>query len=229
MLTQLKDWLSIRLAETGEIYQGQFGEFSIDRHDRAEVLIYRTSLLVSAACLGIAATMALWPWQVLGREQWISLCYLGFCLALGVSLWTIHIYLKPLHIALQCFWALGCLASIAIGFSNSLPLATTVYQYPQTIWGIGFGFAALTGIFFKEAFCFSRLETKILTLLVPLLLLGHLWSFLPAWSEKGLMGVGAGLFVVFALRKTYQQIPDDIGDKSVFAYLQNQRLQNQQG
>ncbi|MEM1369784.1 MAG: DUF2301 domain-containing membrane protein, partial [Cyanobacteria bacterium P01_H01_bin.15] len=86
----------------------------------------------------------------------------------------------------------------------------------------GFLFAALTGIFFKEAFCFNRLETKLLTPLVPALLLGHLFGVLPPTVEKSLLAIWAVLFVVFALRKAFQAIPPDIGDKSVFEYLKKQ-------
>jgi uncharacterized integral membrane protein len=89
--------------------------------------------------------------------------------------------------------------------------------------GVGFTFAALTGIYFKEAFCFNRLETKVLTPLVPVLLLGHLSGVLPLAWEQVLLGIWAVLFIVFALRKVVQAIPPDIGDKSVFAYLKQKR------
>jgi uncharacterized integral membrane protein len=79
----------------------------------------------------------------------------------------------------------------------------------------------LTGIYFKEAFCFNRAETKVLTVIVPLLLLGHLLGILPTQAEQFLLGVWATLFLVFALRKVVQAIPPDIGDKSVFTYLKN--------
>jgi uncharacterized integral membrane protein len=103
------------------------------------------------------------------------------------------------------------------------PLAQLVYFYPLSLLGIGFSFAALTGIFFKEAFCFNRLETKLLTPLVPLLLLGHLFSILPVSLEKILLALWAGLFLIFVARKVVQPIPPDIGDKSVFTYLEQQR------
>jgi uncharacterized integral membrane protein len=38
--------------------------------------------------------------------------------------------------------------------------------------------------------------------------------------ERGLLAAWAVLFLVFAVRKLIQAIPPDIGDKSVFAYLQ---------
>jgi uncharacterized integral membrane protein len=103
-------------------------------------------------------------------------------------------------------------------------LAVTVYNYPAALFGVGFVFAALTGIYFKEAFCFNRLETKILTPLVPTLLLGHLVGVLPVQWEQWMLGIWAILFIVFAIRKAVQAIPPDIGDKSVFAYLKEQRV-----
>jgi uncharacterized integral membrane protein len=103
------------------------------------------------------------------------------------------------------------------------PIGSIVYEQPVTILGIGFMFAGLTGIFFKEAFCFNRFETKILTFLVPITLLGHLFRFLPENIKVISLVVWAGLFLVFAIRKAIQQIPPDIGDKSVFAYLATQK------
>jgi uncharacterized integral membrane protein len=58
---------------------------------------------------------------------------------------------------------------------------------------------------------------------VPLLLVGHLVGVLPTQAEQVLLGIWAILFVVFALRKAVQEIPPDIGDKSVFAYLKAER------
>lgn len=204
------------------VYQGQFGEFSITQHDRQEVLIYRSGLVVAALCFGVGATLALMDPNGL-RLQALTVLYAGFWAALGVSLWTIHIYMGFLHRTLQAFWAIGGLASLALGFWFAQPLALTVYAQPLSIVGVGFTFAALTGIFFKEAFCFNRLETKGLTLLVPTLLLGHLLGWLPLVWERWLLVVWAVLFAIFALRKVVQPIPPDIGDKSVFVYLRSQR------
>jgi uncharacterized integral membrane protein len=200
------------------VYQGQFGEFSIDDHDRQEVILYRSGLAISALSFAIATVLAFSQNYV-----WITPLYFVFWTALGVSLFTIHIYLKPLHLALQAFWGIGGLVSIGLLLLSSDPLATYVYEHPVSIFGVGFTFAALTGIFFKEAFCFNRFETKFLTPIVPLLLLGHLTGFLPLVWEQGLLGAWAVLFTVFAIRKLIQPIPPDIGDKSVFEYLKQAR------
>ncbi|MDV2996197.1 MAG: hypothetical protein N4J56_005851 [Chroococcidiopsis sp. SAG 2025] len=201
-----------------ETYQGQFGEFTIDKNDRLGVIIYRTGLAIAALSFAIGSTLVLLnPHPIVFPA--LTPLFFCFCGALGVSLLTIHIYLAVLHRVLQLFWAIGTIAAVAIALSNSTPLAVTVYEHPMTLLGVGFIFAALTGIYFKEAFCFNRFETKFLTPLVPILLLGHLSGILPRQWEQIMLGTWAVLFVVFAIRKAVQPIPPDIGDKSVFAYL----------
>jgi uncharacterized integral membrane protein len=205
------------------IYQGQFGEFTITPDDRTGVIIYRSGLNVAALSFAIATGLLLWQgatFAVLGSLTWL---YALFCLGLGVSLLTIHIYMVQLHRLLQIFWAIGAGSSLFLALSQPDPLALYVYQHPSALLGVGFMFAALTGIFFKEGFCFNRLETKLLTPLVPLLLLGHLLGFLPLTVEPLLLGLWAVLFLIFSGRKIPQAIPADIGDKSVFDYLKQQR------
>lgn len=206
-----------------EIYQGQFGEFTITASDRQGVIIYRSGLAIAALSFALGSALVLWQGNNPLILQMVTALYVCFLVALGISLWTIHIYLAPLHRALQGFWLVGSLAAIALSLQNLEPLALIVYNQPLTIFGIGFTFAALTGIFFKEAFCFNRLETKLLTPLVPLLLLGHMTGVLPTQWEQVLLGLWAVLFGIFALRKVFQAIPPDIGDKSVFAYLEQQK------
>ncbi|MEH1974683.1 MAG: DUF2301 domain-containing membrane protein [Nostoc sp.] len=206
-----------------EIYQGQFGEFTITQSDRTGVIIYRAGLMVAALSFAIGSALVL-----LNNNPNVftilTPLYACFSLALGVSLFTIHIYMASLHRTLQIFWAIGSITSVILAITSSEPLALAVYNQPITLFGVGFLFVALTGIYFKEAFCFNRLETKVLTPIVPILLLGHLVGILPTQGESVLLGIWAMLFLVFALRKTVQAIPADIGDKSVFTYLKEQRL-----
>lgn len=210
-----------QIAPESIIYQGQFGDFTITPSDRTGVIIYRTGLCIAALSFAIGSAVVLFFPDYLYLVTPLFAC---FCLGLGVSLLTIHIYLAALHKVLQIFWIIGITS--AVFFSayshNSLPLI--VYNQPFTLLGIGFVFAALTGIYFKEAFCFNRLETKLLTPLVPTLLLGYMLNLLPWQWEKVMLGSWAILFVIFALRKAIQAIPPDIGDKSVFTHLQSQNL-----
>jgi uncharacterized integral membrane protein len=209
-------------AAVPETYQGHFGSFTITDVDRREVVIYRAGLTLAAVSFAVGVGLLLLvgpqPLVLQGLTALYGLLWLG----LGISLWKIHIYMRPLHLALQVFWAIGGLASLAAAIAVPQPLALTIYQQPLWILGVGFTFAALTGIFFKEAFCFNRLETKFLTPIVPALLLGHMLGLLPIAVEQGLLVVWAMMFSVFAARKVIQAIPPDIGDKSVFDHLERE-------
>ncbi|MGB3295551.1 MAG: DUF2301 domain-containing membrane protein [Phormidesmis sp.] len=206
-----------------EVYEGQFGSFTVEASDRQEVILYRAGLSVAAISFAVAVFCVFFAPDL--APQIGTGCYALMWLALGLSFFKIHIYLRALHRTLQVFWAIGGLASVAIALRYPAPLALTAYQQPLTILGIGFTFAALTGIFFKEAFCFNRLETKFLVILVPGLLLGHMVGILPVGTERGMLAAWAGLFAIFAIRKVIQPIPPDIGDKSVFEYLEKERQQ----
>jgi uncharacterized integral membrane protein len=210
---------------TSEVYQGQFGEFKITKDDRLGVIIYRSALAIAALCFSLGVMLVLLQPNNPSILNWLTWLYFGFSIGLGVALWTIHIYLELLHRVLQIFWAIGAIASVGVALYFPEPLAIAVYEHPIALIGVGFSFAALTGIFFKETFCFNRFETKFLVPLVPVLILGHLVNFLTVAIEQGLLGIWAVLFVIFALRKLTQEIPSDIGDKSVFAYLKAQKQQ----
>jgi uncharacterized integral membrane protein len=209
--------------QPAEIYQGQFGEYTITAADRRGVVVYRTGLAGAAVTFAVGTGLALGFPHNETVVYSLSGLYTLFWLSLGISLATIHIYLIPLHRLLQGFWLVGGLASLAVAHYGDGPFWATVANHPQTVLGVGFTFAALTGIFFKEAFCFNRFETKLLTPLVPLVLLGHLFNVLPPLAVEILLGVWAVLFLVFALRKGLQPLVPDIGDKSVFEYLKNRQ------
>lgn len=207
-----------------KVYQGQFGEFTITQSDRTGVIIYRASLIIAALSFAAATWLLMVQIDNPITLNLVTLLYATFCLALGVSLFTIHIYMASLHRTLQIFWGIGVLTSIVLAIQSKQTLVLYIYEHPLTILGVGFLFAALTGIYFKEAFCFNRFETKILTPIVPLLLVGHLFNLIPTEIEQVLLVIWAVLFVVFAGRKILQEIPQDIGDKSVFEYLKNQSI-----
>jgi uncharacterized integral membrane protein len=211
-----------------EVYQGQFGTFTITDRDRQSVVIYRSALMVAAISFGMGTIAGLS--QLTQSEgansnvlDLITFLYITFSVAVGIALAMIHIYMVVLHRVLQAFWAIGCVSAIGFSIYYQQPIGSIVYHQPLTILGVGFTFAALTGIFFKEAFCFNRFETKILTFVLPILLLGHLINILPQTAEVMLLSIWAGLFLVFAVRKAIQPIPPDLGDKSVFEYLKTQK------
>lgn len=201
------------------LFEGVYGTFSIDARDRREVLGYRLALLL----VGVAQAALLLQWQLLGPAlvwPWLALMAAG----LGLALRWIHIYLRPLHHALQLLWLLGCLGAAALALqAGPTGMATTLAE--QRLWLLAVGplFAALAGIGFKEFFCFQRPEAIGVTLLLPLALLGYLLGALPAGPTMVLLALESGLLLVLCLRKFPMPTAADVGDKSVFAHLEAQR------
>ncbi|MBL6803128.1 MAG: DUF2301 domain-containing membrane protein [Cyanobacteria bacterium] len=199
-------------------FEGVYGPYTITEQDRRDVQRYRLALLTSGLAL-LAGVVHCW---VLGMA-WAWLWMLPLGTGLGLALLWIHIYLRPLHRALQLFWLAGCL-----GWAGLLVIAgptqalSTLAANPIWILAIGPLFAALAGIGFKEFFCFQRGEAIGLTLLLPLALLGRLLGLLSGEVCLALMALAAVLMVVLALRKFGMDAAADVGDKSVFAYLDGQ-------
>jgi uncharacterized integral membrane protein len=206
-----------------KVYQGEYGNFTITKSDRLEVIIYRLGLLIAGLSFGTATMLILWKGVNSSVLAVITPLFGLFSLGLGVSLIYIHIYLDILKKFLQLCLIIGSIATLIIAFTIDKNLALFIYDNPLSLFGVGFSFIALVGIYFKEAFCFNHLETKFLTLIVPLLLLGHLSGILSLQIEQLLLSCWALLFIVFICRKTIQPIPPDIGDKSVFAYLKENK------
>jgi uncharacterized integral membrane protein len=201
------------------VFEGVYGPFSITGQDRREVFGYRLALLTTA--IAQAALLAQWHW--VGPDTlWPWL--LPMAAGLGLALRWIHIYLRPLHRALQLFWLAGCVGFAALAWASGPgAMATSLAANGRWIWAIGPFFAALAGIGFKEFFCFRRPEAIGVTLLLPLALLGHLSGLLDASACGSLLAIEAALLVVLTLRKFPMEAAADVGDKSVFAYLEGQR------
>jgi uncharacterized integral membrane protein len=133
----------------------------------------------------------------------------------------IHIYLRPLHQALQLFWLAGCVGFVALAaWLTPEGMVNEAFQRPLAILAMGPFFAALTGIGFKEFFCFRRPEAIGVTLLLPLALLGRLTGLLGVPTTLALLTLQAGLLLVLCLRKFPMPAAADVGDKSVFAHLE---------
>lgn len=201
------------------LFEGMFGPYRITAADRREVLAYRLAL----ATVAIAQLAAVLQWRWLGPEG-LSPWLLLMALSLGLALRWIHIYLRPLHLALQLLWLVGCLGGLVLTVRvGPAALVPTLVQHPLAVLAVGPAFAALTGVGFKEFFCFRRPEAIGVTLLLPLLLLGHLSGLLSLPLCAGLLALETALLLVLTLRKFPMEAAADIGDKSVFAHLEAQR------
>ena len=199
-------------------FEGVYGTYSITDADRQEVRFYRIALLITG--LSLAAGVLQW-WQ--SDSTWAWIWVLPMATALGLALRWIHIYLRPLHRALQLFWLAGCLGWGAL-LVHAGPTAALATLRNQPLWILAVGplFAAMAGIGFKEFFCFQRPEAIGLTLLLPSALLGRLLGLMQGPLCLVLLESAALLLVLLALRKFGMDAAADVGDKSVFAYLDGQ-------
>ena len=206
-------------------FEGIYGPYSITETDRRDVQRYRLALLTTGLAL-LAGVLHCW----LFGAHWAWLWILPMGSSLGLALLWIHIYLRPLHRALQLFWLMGCIgwATLLISVGPTHALITLA---DQRLWILAIGplFAALAGIGFKEFFCFQRPEAIGLTLLLPLALLGQLAGLTTPQVCLTLMALAATLLVVLALRKFGMDASADVGDKSVFTYLEQQRQESSAG
>lgn len=201
------------------VFEGLFGLYTITAEDRREVIAYRLALTsVALAQLALAlqwrqwGSQALWPWIVV------------MAAGLGLALRWIHIYLRPLHRALQLFWLLGCAGFVALAaWLGPERMVRDALSQPLAILAVGPFFAALTGVGFKEFFCFRRPEAIGVTLLLPLALLGRLTGLLSVSLTLELLVLQAALLLVLCLRKFPMEAAADVGDKSVFSHLEQQR------
>lgn len=206
---------------TDPAFEGVYGPFTITADDRREVLGYRLALF--SAAIAQAALLAQWHW--LGTA-WLWPWLLPLAAGLGLALRWIHIYLRPLHRALQLFWLLGCLGGLALALRvGPAAMALALTQHRLWLLAIGPLFAALAGIGFKEFFCFQRPEAIGVTLLLPLALLGRLTGLLDPGATLTLLAIESGLLLVLCLRKFPMAAAADVGDKSVFEHLARQRAQ----
>ena len=211
---------SMARAEQSEpSFAGVYGPYTITLQDQREVQQYRICLLIC----GLSLSAGLGQWILIG-PQLAPLWLLPLAASLGLALRWIHIYLRPLHQALQLFWAAGCIGWLVLviqtGPSNSFDALAS-----QRLWTLAIGplFAALAGIGFKEFFCFRRPEAIGLTLLLPVALLGYLSGLMTGPTAFSLMALSSGLLVLLALRKFGMEAAADVGDKSVFSYLEDLR------
>ena len=202
--------------------KGAYGDFIVTSDDKKEALFYRLSILFC----GLFFSIGIAQWFTNGSHQiWIWL--IGMSISMGLSLKWIHIYLKPLHQTLTIFWVLGCIGFVILSYHFGLTnIINGLRENPKSILLIGPLFAALTGIGFKEFFCFRRIEAIGITIFIPIAFIGHLTELTNENITFALLVLSSLLLLVLGIRKFDLPAEADIGDKSVFDFLESQRKLN---
>ena len=201
--------------------KGVYGDFIVTSNDKKEVLFYRLSILFC----GLFFLIGIAQWFFSGSNQiWIWLLCMN--ISIGLSLKWIHIYLRPLHQALTIFWVLGCIGLMILSYNFGVEnLIYGLKENPKSLLLIGPLFASLTGIGFKEFFCFRRIEAIGITIFIPISLIGYLTELANESFTFTTLVVSSLLLLLMGIRKFNFPAEADIGDKSVFDYLESQRKQ----
>ena len=202
--------------------KGAYGDFIVTSSDKKEVLFYRLSILFC----GLFFSIGIAQWFINGSHQiWIWL--LCMSISIGLSLKWIHIYLRPLHQALTIFWLLGCIGFAILAYHFGLTnIIFGLRENRKSILLIGPLFASLTGIGFKEFFCFRRIEAIGITIFIPISLIGYLTELANESFTFAMLLVSSLLLLFMGIRKFNLPAEADIGDKSVFDFLESQRKLN---
>jgi uncharacterized integral membrane protein len=203
---------------------GAFGDYTITLRDYWQVVVYRGALMLMGLCFSAAAGLLLYHGPTAWTLEIGGYLFIAFSLAMLASIATIRIYIASLHYTLYLFWGIGGIAAAWVAGSSSDPFLMTVYREPLATLGVGFTFGALIGLFWKEAFCHHHIETFLLTPLVPILLIGHINGWFSVNLERTGLLLWALLFLVFILRKPWQEMEADIGDKTVMAHFRKRPL-----
>jgi uncharacterized integral membrane protein len=206
------------------VHQGHFGEFTINQSDRRGIIIYRMGLVISALSFITGSFLVLWQGATPFILQILTPLFAVFSLGLAISIITTRIYFIFLHRLLQIFWLMGTVSMTVLIWQNPKPLALLIYDDSLALFATCFSFATLTGIYLKETFCYQQVEAILLTILVPTIFVGHVNGLFSLSTERGLLIVWMILFLIFIGRKVVQPLAPDIGDKSVFTYLEQRRL-----
>ncbi len=205
--------------QSSNLIKGVYGDFIVTSNDKKEVLFYRLSILFC----GLFFSIGLAQWFSNGSHQiWIWL--LGMSISIGFSIKWIHIYLRSLHQVLTIFWVLGCIGFVILAYHFGL--TNFIYglrENPKSILLIGPLFASLTGIGFKEFFCFRRIEAIGITIFIPIALMGYLTELANDRFTFAMLVVSSLLLLFMGIRKFNLPAEADIGDKSVFDFLERQR------
>ena len=135
--------------------------------------------------------------------------------------------MRPLHQALILLWAIGCIGLGIVAYHfGSTNFIDGIKESPKWVFLIGPIFASLTGIGFKEFFCFRRIEALGITIFIPIVFIVHVTQLTNEKFTFALLIISSLLLLALGIRKFDLPAEADLGDKSVFDFLESQRKVN---
>ncbi|RMG74576.1 MAG: hypothetical protein D6710_01375 [Nitrospirae bacterium] len=192
--------------------------------DKVSVVLYRGGIVIFSLVIFLLGLLSTIKWKGVGWSSVLehtdlrflnSVLYLLY-VTVGISVFTIHLYLKRFRRFIRGLYALSIASLIVMIFLRGADLASFLLTIPVA----GLLWLPLAGcisfITMKEAFCFRFIEGYILTMLLPLFVLVFSSRMLqPSQTGTFLLLIGL-LMLVFTFRKTIMPLAFDIGDKTAY-------------
>lgn len=190
----------------------------LTREDKVTVILYRTGIVLTAVILPVLAYLLAAapgrPASDTSRE--VELLGFGLYASVGLSALFIHLYIRKFKKFLIGLYlvSLLCLAALLIIGKGSLVGGLMQGAYgPILLLPLSGCLGFVTA---KEAFCFRLFEGYLLAMVMPFYLLLTAGGVLAGSGATSGLILIAGLLVLFTLRKVFQPLAWDIGDKSAY-------------
>ncbi|MFO0752073.1 MAG: DUF2301 domain-containing membrane protein [Thermodesulfovibrionales bacterium] len=195
---------------------GERTEFQpLTREDRISVVLYRVGIALSSLLVTLGGYMLLNAERsrndsLVGLKFTVLL--LAFYLSVGMSVFFIHLYVGKFHRVLKKLYYIALAALGLLFFIGGGDLYSIFAAKPSAALALLPLAGCLGFITAKEAFCFKLLEGYLLAFLMPLYLV---FAAVTGGVPYGTFVIGI-LLLFFTVRKVFQPLHFDIGDKSAY-------------
>lgn len=191
----------------------------LTREDRVTVVIYRVGIVLSAVMMcGLAFLLtAATSGNITIRPGTLTdVLFYGLYVSVGLSVFFIHLYVSAFHRYLKYLYGTGIACLIVLLVIGKGSLSGALVQYPAGAMLLLPVSGCLGFVTAKEAFCFQLFEGYLLAMVMPLYLLLVATGSLAGRGASFGLALIAVMLVVFTLRKVFQPLAWDIGDKSAY-------------
>jgi uncharacterized integral membrane protein len=191
----------------------------LTREDKITVAIYRTGIVVSTMVICLFAYILYDPSQFAenpSKDLMLNALLLMLYISIGLSVFFIHLYISKFKRTLKRLYYLAIFSLAFLYYLGGGDAVSVVVSKPYgSLFFIPLSLC-LGFVTAKEAFCFRLTEGYIIAMLMPIMLV--LYSIGGMSGNRATYGLilVAVLLVLFNIRKVFQPIHYDIGDKSAY-------------
>jgi uncharacterized integral membrane protein len=197
----------------------------LTREDKITVVLYRTGILLSAAIICIAAFLAVLALEKSDIIEYrpiysglaVDLLLLSLYFSVGLSVFFIHLYVGKFHRILKKLYYASALCLVVLFLVGKGNPASALIGGHSSVALLLIPISLCLGfVTAKEAFCFQLIEGYALALVMPAYIFFYSVGLLNQRSAVYGLVLIAALLALFMLRKIFQPVHYDIGDKSAY-------------